>query len=100
MIVMRSEIGEPARFIHAYRRRHQWTDVVFPLVSLLRRAAEWNLPLWIASLDVAAAFDHMSAEGVAEHVLMLLLANCQTITAQQEGASDAVKFGGSQAFQY
>lgn len=48
-----------------FRAGCQPLDVAFPLQVLLSRAAEWNEPLLLASLDVPAAFDEMRPTEVA-----------------------------------
>ena len=51
------------------RSMKQMLDAVSPIACLLRKADEWHLPIWLASMDVRSAFDEMAPKRVVCNLL-------------------------------
>lgn len=65
-----------------FRSGRQCLDIVAGLQGLLAKASEWQFPLYVASMDIAAAFDNMridylgaslSRRGAPAHLVAALL---------------------------
>ena len=59
---LEKEIGPPPRMLLGFRQGAQPLDVVACLATWVRKAHEWQCPIWIGSVHVEAAFDRLAIQ--------------------------------------